>query len=80
MRMAKPQSRTRVDEVEEQIYRISTPVTKLPGGFGFDQYLIEGDKPLLFHTGAAEAVPRRTRRVGQALAIERLRYIAFSHF
>ena len=32
MAIINPQSGTRVDEIEERIYRISTPVTKLPGG------------------------------------------------
>src|SRR5664280_1782588 len=44
------QSRTRVDEVAAGIFRISTPVTAL-GGFTFNQYLIDDEQPLLFHTG-----------------------------
>ncbi len=55
MTITNPQSGTRVDEVEERIYRISTPVTKLPGGFGFNQYLIGDDEPLLFHTGCGSS-------------------------
>ena len=45
------QSNTRVDEVASGIYRISTPVTTIPGGFSFNQYLVVDDAPLLFHTG-----------------------------
>ena len=33
-------SGTRVDEVADGLFRISTPVTLLPGGFSFNQYLI----------------------------------------
>ena len=50
-------SGTRVDEVALGIYRISTPVTILPGGFSFNQYLVVDEQPLLFHTG-----PRRMFR------------------
>ena len=32
------QSGTRVDEIADGIFRISTPVTVLPGGFTFNQY------------------------------------------
>jgi hypothetical protein len=40
---------TRIDEVEDRIYRISTPVKNLPGGFSFNQYLVDDDEPLLSH-------------------------------
>ena len=54
------QAGTRVDEVAEGIYRISTPVSEVPGGFSFNQYLLVDDQPLLFHTG-----PRRMRLLVQ---------------
>jgi flavorubredoxin len=74
------QSGTRVDEVEDRIYRISTPVTKLSGGFSFNQYLIEDDEPLLFHTGPRKLFAAVRDAVGRVMPVERLRYIAFSHF
>jgi len=40
MTITNASSGTRIDEIEERIYRISTPVMKLPGGFSFNQYLI----------------------------------------
>jgi hypothetical protein len=40
---------TGVDEVAPQIYRLSTYVE--PANFTFNQYLINADEPLLFHTG-----------------------------
>jgi len=52
-----PGSKTRVDEVADGIYRISTPVDVIPGGFSFNQYLVVDEEPLLFHTGPA-ACPR----------------------
>ena len=80
MAVTNPQSGTRVDEVDERIYRISTPVTKLPGGFSFNQYLIEDDEPLLFHTGPRKLFPFVRDAVGLVVPVERLRFIAFSHF
>ena len=46
-------SGTRIDEIAEGIYRISTPVppSDFPGGFTFNQFLIDDDEALLFHTG-----------------------------
>ena len=49
--ISNPDSGTRIDEIGDGIYRISTPVTVVPGGFTFNQYLIVDDEPLLFHTG-----------------------------
>ena len=71
---------TRIDEVEDRIYRISIPVTKLPGGFSFNQYLIEDDEALLFHTGPRKLFAVVREAVGRVMPVERLRYISFSHF
>ena len=55
-------SGTRVDEIADRIYRISTPSTvAIPGGFTFNQFLIVDEAPLLFHTGHAAAVPAGPR-------------------
>jgi flavorubredoxin len=51
------QSGTRVDEVAPSIYRVSTPVSVVPGGFSFNQYLIVDEDPLLFHTGPRRMFP-----------------------
>src|SRR5438067_2407543 len=37
------ESGTRVDEVADGLFRINTPVTNVPGGFSFNQYLVRGD-------------------------------------
>ena len=34
------QTGTNITEIAEGIYRISTPVPEIPGGFSFNQYLI----------------------------------------
>ena len=48
---------TRIDEVEAGIYRISTPLDVIPGGFTFNSYLVFDDEPLLFHTGYRKLFP-----------------------
>jgi flavorubredoxin len=71
---------TRIDEVEDRIYRISTPLPQVPGGFSFNQYLIDDDAPLLFHTGPRKLFPLVRQAIAQVMPVERLRYISFSHF
>jgi flavorubredoxin len=74
------QSGTNVHEVADGIYRINTPFADLPGGFSFNQYLIVDDDPLLFHTGPRRMFPLVREAVASVLPLERLRYLAFSHF
>jgi flavorubredoxin len=73
-------SGTRIDEVAEGIYRISTPVTQVPGGFSFNQYLIAGQEPLLFHTGPRRLFPLVREAIETVLPPARLRYVGLSHF
>src|ERR1700680_3152740 len=75
------QSGTRVDEVAEGTYRISTPFPDLlPGGFSFNQYLIVDDEPLLFHTGLRRMFPLVKEAISKVIPNDRLRYLGFSHF
>ena len=77
-----PQSGTNVHEVAEGIFRINTPVppSVIPGGFSFNQFLLVGDEPLLFHTGPRRMFPLISEAVSSVLPLESLRHIAFSHF
>jgi flavorubredoxin len=72
-------SATRVDEIADGLYRIHTPVTALPGGFSFNQYLLVDDEPLLFHTGPRRMFPLLSEAIAAVLPIERLRYVGLSH-
>jgi len=79
MRLA---SGTRVDEIADGIFRINTPID-IPGvaeQFNFNQYLIADDQPLLFHTGPRRLFPRVREAMAAVMPVERLRYVAFSHF
>jgi flavorubredoxin len=75
-------SGTRIDEIAEGIYRISTPIppSVVPSGFSFNQYLIVDDQPLLFHTGLRKLFPQIQEAVRTVIPVSRLRYISFSHF
>lgn len=59
MAVTNSDSGTRIDEIAAGIYRISTPVppSDFPGGFTFNQFLIDDDAPLLFHTGLRQLFP-----------------------
>ena len=74
-------SRTNLHEIAPGIFRINTPV-QIPGGpdFNFNQYLVADDAPLLFHTGPRRMFPLVAEAIGKVLPLERLRYVAFSHF
>ena len=71
---------TRVDEIAQGIFRISTPVAAVPGGFTFNQFLIVDDEPLLFHTGLRQMFPLVREAIDAIVPVERLRYISFSHY
>jgi flavorubredoxin len=75
------QSGTNIAEIAAGIFRINTPA-QLPGevGFSFNQYLIVDDAPLLFHTGQRKLFPLVSEAIKAVLPIERLQYLALSHF
>lgn len=76
------QNDTRIDEIADGIYRISTPVPPpiIPGGFTFNQYLVNDDSPLLYHTGPRKMFPLIRNAIESVLPLRSLRYIGFSHF
>jgi flavorubredoxin len=71
---------TRVDEIGDHIYRLSTFVPDIgPTGFTFNQFLVDADEPLLFHTGPRGMFPSVSSAIATVLPIERLRWITFGH-
>jgi flavorubredoxin len=72
-------SGTRIDEVGDRIFRINTPFRDLPGGFSFNQYLVDDDEPLLFHTGPRQSFPLVLEAIAHVMPLDRLRWIGFSH-
>ena len=72
------QSGTTIHEIEDGIYRISVPMPE--EDFSFNQFLIVDEEPLLFHTGMRAHFPLVSEAVRRVMPLERLRYVAFSHF
>ena len=76
-----PASGTTLHEVAAGLYRINTPVANPDGSkFNFNQYLVLDDEPLLFHTGPRRMFPLVAGAIGKVLPLERVRWVAFSHF
>ncbi|MFN7951361.1 MAG: MBL fold metallo-hydrolase [bacterium] len=72
--------KTSTHEIADRIYRISTVVPEAaPGGFTFNQFLVDADQPLLFHTGPRRMFPLVSEAVGRIVPLERLRWITFGH-
>ena len=73
---------TRVSEIADGVYRLSTLVPEIapPAGFTFNQFLLMADEPLLFHCGHRFMFDSILSAVEQLMPIERLRWISFSHF
>jgi flavorubredoxin len=73
---------TKIAEIADGIYRLSTFVPDIapPAGFTFNQFLILGDEPLMFHTGLRKMFPLNRDAVSRLMPPERLRWIAFGHF
>lgn len=71
----------RVDEIAEDIYRISTHVGEIvpPEGFTFNQFLVDAEAPLLFHTGHGELFGAVRDAVARVRDPGELRYISFGH-
>ncbi|MBF6336665.1 MBL fold metallo-hydrolase [Nocardia abscessus] len=71
---------TRTDEIAEKIYRISTFIPEVgPAGFTFNQFLLDAEEPLLFHTGMRALFPVVSAQITRIMPVERLRWITFGH-
>jgi flavorubredoxin len=73
---------TKIAEIADGIYRLSTFVPDIapPAGFTFNQFLVTGDEPLMFHTGLRKMFPLNRDAVSRLIPLERLRWIGFGHF
>jgi flavorubredoxin len=69
-----------IDEIADGIYRISTFVPEVtPAGFTFNQFLVTGDEPLLFHAGSRALFPLVAEAVATVIPVETMRWISFGH-
>ncbi len=73
---------TKIAEIADGIYRLSTFVPDIapPAGFTFNQFLVLGDEPLMFHTGLRKMFPLNHDALRRIMPPERLRWIAFGHY
>ena len=71
---------TNIHEIADGVYRLATVIPEVaPGGFTFNQYLIDGDEPMLFHTGARQLFPLVSDAVGKVIDVDKLRWVSFGH-
>lgn len=72
---------TKVDEIAAGVFRLSTLVGEVapPAGFSFNQFLILGDEPMLFHCGHRGMFPSISAAVARVMPVDRLRWISFGH-
>lgn len=72
--------KTNVDEIADRIYRISTYVPDVgPDGLTFNQFLIDAEEPLLFHTGPRRMYPLVSEAVARIRPVADLRWVTFGH-
>jgi flavorubredoxin len=71
----------RTAEIADGVYRFSTFVPEIapPLGFTFNQYLIDAEEPLLFHTGPRGLFQPVSEAVARVIPLQSLRWISFGH-
>ncbi len=72
---------TRIDEIADGIFRLSTLVPEVnpPSGFTFNQFLIRAEQPMLVHLGHRKMFPRIAAAVAKLLPVGALQHLAYSH-
>ena len=68
---------TRVDEINDGIFRLSTFVPD--ANIMFNQFVVRAEEPLLFHTGLRALYPLVSEAVSRIVPIEQLRWVTFGH-
>ena len=71
---------TSVDEIADKIFRLSTWLPDISEhGFTFNQFLLTGDQPFLFHCGMRQLFPSVSAAIAKVMPLEQLRWISFAH-
>ena len=68
---------TRVTEVADGVHQLTTHIPEID--FGFNQYLLAAEEPLLFHTGMRGVFPLVSGAIGRVLPPDTLRWGSFGH-
>ena len=72
--------KTEVTEIADKIYRLSTFLPQVgPNGFTFNQFLIDAERPLLFHYGQRALFPLVSEAVKSVIALDKLAWTTCSH-
>src|SRR5438270_4082287 len=71
---------TQVEEIAAGVYRLSTFTDAVAGGFTFNQFLVAGEEPLLFHSGPRQMFPLVSAALAKVVPLERLRWLSFGHW
>jgi flavorubredoxin len=69
---------THIDEIVDGIYRISTPPGDAP--ITFNQFLIDGERPALIHTGVHSGYDGTRKAIGEVIDPAKLEYVVLLHF
>jgi flavorubredoxin len=71
---------TTIDEIGQDIYRFSTWIPDITEqGFTFNQFLLTGDEPFLFHCGHRQLFGFVSEAINRVMPLEKLRWISFGH-
>ena len=70
---------TRIDEVQDGIFRLSTYAPRGDTGITFNQFLIVADQPMLFHCGQRFLFDGMVQAMRKVIDPASLRWIGFSH-
>jgi flavorubredoxin len=71
---------TAVDEISAGVFRLSTWIPDITEhGFTFNQFLLTGDEPFLFHTGQRFLFPHVSAAIERVIPLDALRWISFGH-
>ena len=71
---------TTVDEIAAGVYRFSTWIPDITDrGFTFNQFLLTGEEPFLFHCGQRFLFDQVSAAIAQVIPMETLRWISFGH-
>jgi len=68
---------TLVTEIAPDIYRLSTYVSD--ADIVFNQFLVDAEEPLIFHTGPRAMFPLVSAAVDRIVPVARLRWVTFGH-
>ena len=73
---------TKISEIADGIYRLSTFVPDIapPAGFTFNQFVVMGEQPLMFHTGLRKMFGLNLEALRRLMSPEKLRWIAYGHY